>query len=130
MSVGLSTASAEAFAALERAEAWVAKVERDPSHGPAIATARDDLRTEIERLTRSTNAINALLVTVHERIGGVGLDIQTFGGDHSVEIRWRRDYGDAGLSDERFASAPSLSLALEHVIAHEDAADEDEKGER
>jgi hypothetical protein len=56
------------------------------------------------------------LPRVHQRLGGV--DIQTFA-DGTVEIRWRRAYGER-LSDEGFVSAASL---LQAVLQHEDAAD-------
>lgn len=66
-----------------------------------------------------------LLARVHQRIGGLGLDIATFGATGSVEIRWRRDYGeeDCGTSDERYISAPSLALGLQEVLKYEDWAD-------
>jgi hypothetical protein len=70
-----------------------------------------------------------LLDRVHVRIGGVGLDISTFGESGSVEIRWRRDYGDAGLSDERQASGASLTEALLAILEYEDWADAHDEAE-
>jgi len=72
-----------------------------------------------------TRSADELLTQVHERLGGVGVDILTFGGDGTVEVRWRRSY-DGVLSDERFASAGTLVDALAQVLAHEDVADADE----
>ena len=66
-----------------------------------------------------------LLNRVHERIG-LGVDIQTFSGkgaENPVEIRWRRDYGDEGWSDERWTCGRTLAEALQNVLAHEDGAD-------
>lgn len=70
-----------------------------------------------------------LLNQVHDRIGGLGLNIQTFGGDGTVEIRWRRDY-DGVWSDERFVSARNIDQALRYVIAYEDEADAEEQAEQ
>jgi hypothetical protein len=67
-----------------------------------------------------------LLQRVHQRLGG-GIDIQSFA-DDTVEVRWRRAYGEE-LSDERFVSATSLLQAFEAVLQHEDGADAAEEAE-
>ena len=61
-----------------------------------------------------------VLRAVHLRLGG-GVDIQTYSAG-AVEVRWRRDYGGE-VSEERFASAPTLVGALQAVLAYEDEAD-------
>lgn len=67
-----------------------------------------------------------LLAHVHERLGGLGVDIQTFG-DGTVEVRWKRSY-DGIWSDERWAATSSLTAALNHILKHEADADiEDER---
>jgi hypothetical protein len=72
--------------------------------------------------------VDELLVQVHTRISG-GIDIQTYGGDggvNTVELRWRRDYGDDGLSAERFVSESgprALSRALRYILLYEDEVD-------
>jgi hypothetical protein len=68
---------------------------------------------------------DVLLAEVHKRLGGLGVDIQTFGESHDVEVRWRRSY-DGVISDERFASARSLAGALLCVLDHEHQADIDD----
>lgn len=65
-----------------------------------------------------------LLREVH-RCLGAGVDIQTYSAatgerDCAVEIRWRRDYGEQGLSDERFAAGGTLAEALRAVLGHEE----------
>lgn len=77
--------------------------------------SRDDARTADE-----------LLVAVHARTGGQGVDIQTFGSatSNQVEIRWRRAYDGGALSDERCVADDTLVYALRAVLATEDAADE------
>lgn len=65
-----------------------------------------------------------LLTRVHEKLG-LGVDIQTWA-NGTVEVRWKRDYGDEGWSDERFAMADSLEGALQAVLDHEQRADEGE----
>ena len=62
---------------------------------------------------------------VHRRLGGLGIDIQTFGGagaNPRIEVRWRRSY-DGVLSDERFASACTLEEAIGRVLDYEEYAD-------
>lgn len=71
--------------------------------------------------------VNELLGRVHERLG-LGLDIATWV-DGTVEVRWKRDYGDDGWSDERFASAQGLAPALQAVLDHEDEGDAAEDAE-
>lgn len=67
-----------------------------------------------------------MLAQVHDRLGGLGVDMQTFG-DGTVEVRWKRSYDDV-LSDERFASARSITGALHAILNHEMDADiEDER---
>jgi hypothetical protein len=68
---------------------------------------------------------DALLPKVHARLGGLGVDIQTFGESQDVEVRWRRSY-DGVISDERWASAPSLAGALLCILDHEHQADIDD----
>lgn len=92
---------------------------------------RAEYRERWERLAgdleREVQA-DTLLRRVHERLGGLGVDITTFGEADCVEVRWRREYGaDGGLSDERFAQADSLEEALTSVLVYEDAADESER---
>ena len=65
-----------------------------------------------------------LLARVHERTG-LGVDIQTWT-NGNVEIRWKRDYGEEGWSDERFAIANSIDGALQAVLDHERKADREE----
>ena len=72
---------------------------------------------------------DTLLAEVHRRIGGLGVDIITFGESHDVEVRWRRSY-DGVLSDERFASARSIAGALLCILDHEHQADIDDALER
>ncbi len=68
---------------------------------------------------------DALLARVHERIGGLGVDIRTFGESGQIEIHWKRDY--AGVwSDERFLTADSLSAALRAILDHENQADRED----
>lgn len=62
-----------------------------------------------------------LLPRVHDRLGGLGVDISTFG-DGTVEARWRRDY-DGEWSDERFTSGHAITEVLEAILAYEDEAD-------
>jgi hypothetical protein len=86
-------------------------------------------------MTQPTD-LDSLLSLVHERLGGVGLDIMTFGSGcadsavgptvGSCEVRWRRCYDD-GLGDECFVAASSLSEALRWIIAYEDAADAEDE---
>jgi hypothetical protein len=68
-----------------------------------------------------TQNADTLLQEVHARLGG-GVDIQTYLGG-LVEIRWRRQYDDGVLSDERYTNDPTLSGALKEVLRHEDRAD-------
>ena len=64
-----------------------------------------------------------LLRQVHRRLGGLGVDIQTFGEDHTVSVRWYRSY-DGELSDERMIDGfADITSALEAVLACEDAED-------
>jgi hypothetical protein len=63
-----------------------------------------------------------LLRDVHSRLGGVGVDLMTFGATDQVEARWRRSY-DGILSDERFAQAVSIADVLRAILLCEDAAD-------
>ena len=70
----------------------------------------------------NVSAPDNLLRKVHVRLG-LGVDIQTFS-DGTVEIRWKRDYGEGyGWSDERWATERSLEAALNAVLKYEDAAD-------
>lgn len=74
--------------------------------------------------------MDELLRKVHERLG-LGVDIQTFA-DGTVEIRWKRAYGDDGWaeSDERLTIAEgeqALSDALKAVLAREDEEDAKEE---
>lgn len=63
---------------------------------------------------------DALLRKVHERTG-LGIDIQTFS-EGTVEVRWKRDF-DGSWSEERSASAVSISEALQAVLEYETEAD-------
>lgn len=65
-----------------------------------------------------------LLQLVHERTG-LGVDITTWV-DGTIEVKWKRDYGDEGWSDERFFTAPTIHEALQGVLDHEDAADRED----
>ena len=60
----------------------------------------------------------SLLELVHARIGG-GVTIETFPDEGVVEIRWHRDYGEDGLSDERLGKAYSIDEALTYVLEYE-----------
>lgn len=71
--------------------------------------------------------MNDLLKRVHERTG-LGVDIMTWT-DGTVEIRWKRDYGEEGWSDERWLQAGSIEAGLQGVIDHEDAADREESNQ-
>lgn len=73
-------------------------------------------------MSETSNRGSTLLSVVHDRIG-LGVDITTWI-DGTVEIRWKRDYGDEGWSDERFAQADSIEGALMAVLEHERLADE------
>jgi hypothetical protein len=65
--------------------------------------------------------IEGLLAQVHERVGGLGLDITTFGSAGPlIEVRWRRAYPGEVWSDERTWAAEGLEGALRGVLAHED----------
>jgi hypothetical protein len=91
--------------------------------------ARPDAKGGALQDDLSTLSADALLVAVHARVGG-GIDIQTFGSATdatTVEVRWRRDYGGLGTSDERLVikSGPrALSEALLQVLRYEDEADQ------
>jgi hypothetical protein len=75
----------------------------------------------------SVSRTQGLLERVHDRIGGLGLDITTFG-DGSVEVRWMRAYPE--WSDQRYIGpCPTLDQALRAVIAYEDQADADDARE-
>jgi len=67
-----------------------------------------------------------LLVLVHKQIG-LGIDIQTFSETNTVEISWKRDYGDEGWSDLRPVAIAegenALAKALRQVLEYEDEAD-------
>jgi hypothetical protein len=68
--------------------------------------------------------VKKLLARVHKRLGGLGVDIQTFGETGHVEIRWRRDYGDgSGISDQRCLETDSIGSALRGVLEWEDVED-------
>jgi len=70
-------------------------------------------------------SVDALLARVHKRLGGLGVDIRTFGESDQIEVHWKRDY--AGVwSDERFLTADSLSAALRGILDHEDRADRED----
>lgn len=93
------------------------------------AAVREFAQEYVEERMRQVNA-DELLVKVHERLG-LGVDIQTFA-DGTVEIRWKRAYGDDGWgeSDERLTIAEgeqALSDALKAVLAREDEEDAKEE---
>jgi hypothetical protein len=69
----------------------------------------------------------SLLEAAHRATGGLGLDIQTFGGDGRVEVRWRRDYDGGVWSDERVISAESIDAALRAVVSWENEQDAEEQ---
>lgn len=91
-------------------------------HGAELARAMITLAAAMSDLNLATDE---LLAEVHDRLGGVGLDITTFG-NHRAEIRWRRSYGAEGLSDERIVGGASLAEALREVLAYEDWADSED----
>lgn len=62
-----------------------------------------------------------LLTKVHARLGGLGVDIKTFG-DGTVEASWARSY-DGVWSDSRWFSGPSLAAVLQGILDYEDRAD-------
>jgi hypothetical protein len=72
--------------------------------------------------------VDELLAQVHRRLGGLGIDMQTFGETGTVEIRWKRSY-DGVSSDERFTSAESLVDALWQVLDTEAEADQHDADE-
>lgn len=74
-------------------------------------------------MTETHQTTDELLRRVHQRLGGLGIEIVTYG-DGTIEVTWRRDYGEEGLSDQRWLSASSLHEALLGVLAREDEADE------
>lgn len=66
-----------------------------------------------------------LLGKVHRRIGGLGFDIQTFGGQDAsprIEARWRRDYGGE-WSEERQTHGDGFAEVLQAILDYEDEAD-------
>lgn len=71
---------------------------------------------------RNSDDVSVLLQRVHARLGGLGVDITTYG-DNAVEIRWRRDYGTGCLSDERFVAVTNLMDGLREILTYEDGAD-------
>lgn len=48
----------------------------------------------------------------------------------AITARWRRDYADEGLSDERCIDAPSIDAALQAILQWEDEEDKKTKLER
>ena len=85
--------------------------------GPIVRNCGEAMSTQYE-------PGRELLRRVHDRLGGYGVDIRTFGKDHVVEIRWRRNYEDCGGSDERWVGdLRSLEDALQAVLDYEDGAD-------
>lgn len=93
-----------------------------------FAANPDVVLAMVQRL-RGAISCDSLLQAVHARVGN-GLQISTFYPDEQpcIHIQWRRDYGDAGESDDRDVYADSLYEALRKVIEWEDKADtEDER---
>lgn len=73
-------------------------------------------------MTPPTPSVSELLNLVHLRIGQ-GVQILTHPNE-PIEFRWRRDYGDEGLSDERpIRLASSLEAGLQSILDYEDEAD-------
>ncbi len=70
---------------------------------------------------------DALLRQVHERLGGLGIDITTYGGTGEVQVRWHRTI-DGEMSDQRDWQADSLSNALQAILTYEDHVDAAEEG--
>lgn len=89
---------------------------------PGAMARREEIGAQAALRRNPYLTLDQLLARVHEATGGLGVDIQTFGGDGSIEIRWRRDYGDC-WSDERFTNAPTMTEALWQVIEYEREAD-------
>lgn len=66
-------------------------------------------------------SVDKLLRSVHKRLGGLGVNLLTFG-DGRFEVRWKRSYSGV-WSDERVFSSDSLTGTLQGILAHEDRAD-------
>lgn len=90
---------------------WLAVEDGKPDPGSAPSPVREG------------GALSDLLGRVHVRLGGVGVDLTTYGTSDEVEVSWRRDYGHAGLSDRRTATAAGLAGALQAVLDYEEEAD-------
>lgn len=96
-----------------------------PAHRQVPGAAVRTIHAAMENLLdvpAAEESLDELLTRIHALLGGLGLDIRTFGGDGTVEIRWRRDFGGE-WSDERFTTAPTLAVALRQVLEYENESD-------
>lgn len=80
-----------------------------------------------EKRTMDIQATDDLLRRVHARLGGLGVDIKTFG-DGAVEATWVRSY-DGVWSDSRWTSGASLAEVLQGILDYEDRADAQDAAE-
>lgn len=72
------------------------------------------MQTDADELLRRVHAFTRL-----------GVDISTFsdGGDVGVEVRWRREYADGHLSEERYTSGATLKEVFLNVLKYEEQID-------
>lgn len=95
--------------------------------GQGVPMNLDDPPKSARIIPPDSADVSELLQRVHARLGGLGVDITTYG-SNSVEIRWRRDYGTEGLSDERFVITANLMDGLREILTYEDDADATDVG--
>lgn len=96
-------------------------IRADMSNLPAMP-AEHDPEAHLAWIKARKMTADELLAKVHKRLGGLGVDIRTFGESTVIEALWKRSYNGI-LSDERQTSANSLMCVFLRILDYEDEAD-------